>query len=358
MTPKKARNKAQISNVTETSTGSVSAGVGPRGLIRRSRRHTASLFAALFALVMVAIPWPTIWLAQYGRPMEDRRVYSEQIASGYLSFDVGGQGDFWDYVSSEYLWGWLLNLLVREWGLSVVTTFGLISAFVVFIAGQVIARHAHPAFVLLLVNPIFVNLAFSQLRIALAVSLVCVAYLLGRSSAAAWAIRLSLLAAACLVHTSMIVFVGLFIFALWVARTHRSRPYQSFMTLTVGGLLAVGLLGPLRSWFLSEIGDRRADADYLSSSVNFYLIWLIVAFLLTLSWREIRIDPSICFALACLVVVLAGVFFDVYVNRVIAIALPFLVVAISKLPQTWRPFALIAYLAHSGAYWLYWLRLY
>jgi len=347
----------------------VVAGVGPRSATHKAAGaphiargavvpRSGSLVAVVFTTLMVLIPWPAIWLAQNGTPLEDRRVYESQIVNGFLVFDRGVQGDLWSYVSGEYLWGWLLNLFVRELSLPVAIVFAAISAFVLFVAAKVILRHAHPAFLLFLLNPSFVNLAFSQLRIALAMALVAAAYLLKGKLPMIWVLRVSLLTAACFVHTSMIIFVGLFIASGWIAHGNPERgSYASLLKLVVAGLAAVVLLGPLRTWFLSELGDRRVEADYLSSSVSFYLVWLLLAVFLIISWRNIQIVPPVAFAMACLVVVLAGLFFEVYVNRVIAIALPFFVVALAALPRAWRPFAIIAYVVFDVVYWIYWLNI-
>jgi hypothetical protein len=322
-------------------------------------RKSGTIAAVIFTVFMVIVPWPSIWLALYHAPMEDRRVYEQQIASGYLAIDLGLQSGFWDYILNEYLWGWILNLLIRDLGLSSIVAFGAISAFVVYVASKVVVKHAHPCFLLLLINPSFVNLAFSQMRIALAWGLVCVAYLIWDKFRGTELLSVALLAAACFVHTSMVVFVALLSIAAYSTRRRlRTTPFRSYVELVIAGLLAAALLGPLRVVLLGGLGDRRIDVEYLSSSVNFYIVWLILAVLLSINWRGAVINAPIAFSVSCLALVIGGLFIDVYVNRVIAIALPFFVVAIARLSYSLRIVMIAAYLGYNLVYWIYWLRVF
>ncbi|USX45200.1 hypothetical protein [Dietzia kunjamensis] len=307
---------------------------------------------------MVAIPWPAIWMAQVGRPLEDRRVYESQIIYGHLGFDVRTFDDVFSYVSGEYLWGWILNLLVRTNGLSIDLAFGLISAFVTFTACLVITRHAPPMYTLLLFNPSFIDLAFSQLRIATALSMLCTAYLIRGPRTLVLPVRIALLAAACFVHTSMGIFITLFLIAIFVVRRPRIRQSRGRYTLLVGGGFAAALLlGPLRDGILAGLGDRRLGIDYHSYGLRFYFFWICMAIVMTVLWKRINLSVASAYALAALSTILFGLALGVYVNRVIAISLPFLVAAVHAVPKPSRNLLVVAYVGYVGLYWLFWLNM-
>ena len=352
--------KRKGEGVTSTASSGFSLHRG-RGIILYSGMRPSSLsrwIAAFFTAVMGGIPWPEIWQSLYGSPMEDRRVYAMQVASGYLSFDVATYESPIAYITGEYLWGWVLNLLVRTIGLSADASFAVISWFVVFTAARVILRHAPPIYLLMLWNPIFIDLAFSQMRIALAIAVASWAYLIRRRSGIAHTLRAIVLVAASAMHTSAFVFIWLFIVCWHIAtRLMVRRPGLGYAALVLSGTLAAMALGPWRNAILLLIGDRRVSVEYDSSSIKFYLVWAIVLVILTIDWREHALNALSAYSLAVLVSALMGVAVGSYSNRVIAVSLPAIIVAISSISARWRSFAVLAYVGYVVIYWFYWLRL-
>lgn len=323
-----------------------------------ARRRGRVFVAAVFTALMVWVPWPSIWADLYGRPMEDRRVYASQIANHYLSYDLQSFDSLSSYISDEFLWGWILNALIRVAGIPVDLVFGLIGASVVFTAALVVTKHAHPAYTLLLVNPLFVDLAFSQMRIALAISFATWAYLVPGKRTSSWLLRVGFLIAASLTHTSALVFIGIFGCSLLISHfSLRAKPLRSYVVLAGVGVLGALLLGPWRDLFLLELDDRRVGVEYDSSSWKFYVIWVIVAVVLTLDWSSVRPTPGRAYSLAILFTIMLGIILGVYVNRVITVSLPFLMLGIHSLSGRWRDYAVIAYVGYVALHWAYWLHL-
>lgn len=322
------------------------------------RRRGRLLVAVVFTALMVWVSWPSIWADLYGRPMEDRRVYASQIANHYLSYDLQSFDSLSSYISDEFLWGWILNLLIRVAGMPVDLVFGLISASVVFTAALVVTKHEHPAYTLLLVNPLFVDLAFSQMRIALAISFATWAYLVPGKRTSSWLLRVGLLVAASLTHTSALVFIGIFGCSLLISRGRlRAKPLGSYVVLAGVGVLGALLFGPWRGLFLLELQDRRVGVEYDTSSWKFYVIWLILACVLTLDWGSAEPSVGRAYTLSILFTILVGIALGVYVNRVITVSLPFLLLGIQDLSGRWRDYVVIAYMGYATLHWAYWLHL-
>lgn len=316
------------------------------------------ILAMIITAVMLVIPWTEIWQAQVGTPMEDRRVYEGQIINGYLGYDVRSFDDPISYIAHEYLWGWLLNLLARTIGLPIDVTFGIISAFVIFVACLMVLRHASAGYALLLFNPSFIDLAFSQMRMATAMGLMCAAYLVRGPRRLVLPLRAALVIASCFIHTSMAVFLLLFLGALIASRKPElSRPIYRYALLVAGGFAVALLLGPLRGDILADIGDRRVTAEYISYGPRFYVYWIVLAIVMTLTWKLVTISPVTAYALAALFGILFGLALGVYVNRIVAVSLPFLIAAIHAVPKSWRGFLVIAYVVYAAIYWLYWLNI-
>lgn len=313
---------------------------------------------SLFTTFMIAVPWPTLWLRAHGSPMEDRRVYASQLVNGFLSFDVNTFDSALSYVTGEYVWGWVLDLLVRTFELPVDVAFGIISTFIVLTGSLVVARHARAIYATLLCNPIFVDLAFSQMRIGLAIALASWAHLLQRNSVPASILRILLLAVACIVHTSAIIFIGLFLLCHWFANgSLRQRPWWSYAAVGALGVSASILLGPARGSILGQLGDRRALAEYTVSSLKFYLIWVALLSTLTLDWRAAKPSAIRYYSVAALISALLGAFIGVYSNRVLAVSLPMLIASLAGLSARWRPYIVLASLGNAVIYWFYWLHL-
>lgn len=310
-----------------------------------------------FASVFSFIPWPEIWQSLYDRPLEDRRVYSEQIVKGHLAYDAADFDHLLSYISGEYLWGFFLNLLVRTLGFSIEVTFLLISFAIIFTASMLVLEYARPAYLVLLINPIFVDLAFSQMRSGLAIALATWAFLLSRSPRSK-PLQLILIAVASAVHTSAALFIVTFVAAIGFARLSKKRTaLEIYCFLLVLGCLAALALGPLRTGVLLALDDRRASAEYVSAGGKFYLIWLIVIAALSLDWSRVQISAIRAVALTALAAILLGVPLGSYSNRILALSLPFLLAAISSLSERIRPLVVLAYLGYLVLYWSYWLRL-
>ena len=290
----------------------------------------------------------------HGVPQHDRAVYVGQIDGGWLGYDVPGPRNPLDYIRDEYVWGWVLNLLVRVIGLSPDGAFLVITAVAVFTAACIVVRYARPLTLVLLLNPIFVQLVTDQLRISLALSVLGWIYLLGRKHI--WAAA-PLVAVAAVIHTSSPVFAMVLTASVvsgadWPSR----RPAAQYAIMASSGIAGAVLFGPLRDVILGYFGDRRVGEVYRTSSGAFYVFWALLLLALTLSWAETRRTTTGRYALGGLWWVLGAVVTLGYPDRILASILPYVISAMVRLKAPLRDLAVLGYLVNTMILWLFWFR--
>lgn len=216
----------------------------------------AAGLAVLFAICVLAIPFEYL----RGAPFVDFNVYVEKFSSAGVR-DVYDPRGVIDYFRYEVFWDDSVRILVNIVG-TPESALRLISGFVLATnAFLLFRRYGYFLPTILLFNPVFLDLALSQLRIAFAISLVLIAFE-SRSRNLQWLAAL----VATFVHSSIPIFVGVFLVSRFV-ENRASQWSTAQILLTAGALLAllVGALVVGRDAALAAIEDRRA---YLYESVS------------------------------------------------------------------------------------------
>lgn len=314
--------------------------------------HAISRFLAIliFTALMLTPPWDALTGGFVDRAVYETYFGYEQSVLEYASFDTA-----LDYLTNEYLWHFLLGYVIRDLGYQTDGVFYCISLAFLVLISTFFVRQAAPQFLILLCSPIIVDLAFSQLRLTLAISMVLAAYL-SRSRVA----LLVAFAAASFVHTAMVLFGFMLLVAVLVsmrsALVLRTK-LNVLLWLLAAGFLVSLVVSPLRSHVLGLVGDRRAEYSDLSSTWAFNLFWigLLVVFsaqnrLWFRSWRN-------SYSVILLTLVAGATVFRGYSLRFLAASLPVLVLSILALPRSQRTVMLACYSAYLTLQWVYWLRL-
>lgn len=339
--------------------GSSPASIRDTSLEKPSLRYRIPLLPIALASFLLLMPWPAIWESIYGASLEDRRVYTLQIERKYLSFDVMEYDSPLSYITDEYAWGALLNLLSRVLDLPIDTVFFTISFLIVSTAILLVRRNAPDVYLFLLVNPMFIDFAFSQMRLGLGVAIATWAYLLRSKSRWVLPTRILLLIFSACVHTSVGLFIAVFMASRFIAsRTRGTDPFVSYALSIALGIWAALILGPWRNSILSAVDDRRSVVEYGSSSMKFFVIWIFIAILLSADWGRQQPTLTRVVSLVAIITVVAGVPLDAYANRVLVTALPFLVSMIATLEAKLRVFGIVAYWGYLIIHWFYWLDLF
>ncbi len=268
----------------------------------------------------------------------------------YFYFDK-----FLDYFTSEYSW-WFLMKLLEEDQLPVTyeTVFQIISTVFLATSALIVYRRGGLLPLIFLANPLVFELAYSQLRSGLAISILYLVYLFLRRSTYI-AVALCLFAAT--IHTTMIIFLAVYVLCLMTDSEggRLSRwPLGLRVALILGAGVVMGLvIGPLRETLLTLIGDRRAEYLDLSSSPLYLSFWVGLLGLFLIDYRDTFRSIEGRFSLFILSLVTVNVFTGGYSLRFLALAYPFVISTVLMAKPSVKMFAIPAMSIYMIAQWIY-----
>jgi preprotein translocase subunit YajC len=311
-------------------------------------RHV--IIALLFSTVYVSVPWEDL----AGKEFKDRQNYIDYLEYGqsvltYLQFE-----NIVDYVTAEWLWHYMLDELVRSGQMTPDQFFLVISFSLVFLYSLIVLGNASPLYLFLLFNPLVVDFGFTQLRHALAMVFIAMSIF-----TRATAFRIILLSLSALVHTSSVLFVGIFYASKYLVNSYRrSKDVLALRAkiVTLGLGLSV-VLGPAMSAVLSLVGDRRAVERDLSSTITYLSIWILVSVFMLFRIQRTKLDELTIFTLILITTVAFNALTGGYSLRVLSVVFPFYLVTLANSAVHVRLPILVAFAGYSFLQWLYWLRL-
>jgi len=304
------------------------------------------LFAALFSMVE--------WEWVQGGIFVDREVYFSIFRSAPeldISFNFI---QIVAYVVNEQFWSQLIRWLSESVGLSLTTVFGIISFLLVFSYAYFVSSKVGPLAILMLVNPLLVDLAYSQLRMSLAM-----VFLLFAFNSQNWYFRILFLVFGCFIHTASFLFIFIVlcvIFSIRVTCKYRFNRFNCYMLLVFTGFCIALMVGPLRTFILQYLGDRRVVYDASATSWTYASVWIAILGAASFQLSSFFRNHVNAIALVFLSVYTFCTVFSVYGLRFLAAALPFFVVALCRFGSLERAFVVLVYAAYTIVQWLYWIR--
>lgn len=325
-------------------------------LDRNSVIQSISVF--VFSILFVATPWETLYQHFNGDLFNDRQVYinyflHEQNILVQKNFD-----SIASYFTNEVLWHYFIALLVSDFGINIEYVFTIISFLVIYVFGLLFIRWRMVWFLVFLVNPLVVAFAFSQLRLALAMSLLGFAYLSYRKLKT---LPIVLSFGATLIHTGSIFFILIYI-ATNVVGHLRSRKLGNvgllFFFMVVWGVFLSIMAGPAREILLAILNDRRADYDYaeVSSSVLYLSFWVSLIIPFYICRQTIMKFDYGRYAIAIIAIVCMDVVYGGYSTRFLAAGFPCVVASIFRLRGLVKYGTIVLLLAYVVFQWMYWLK--
>lgn len=306
-----------------------------------------SVVGALFSIVFVSVPW-----GQFIGGFVDRSVYIDLFSSGnvvveYLSFE-----SWVTYVTYEWLWNAGVYWMVGQ-GLPIEGILTVMGWLITFTFSLFILRKAGFLYLFFLVNPLFVDLVMSQIRIGVALVFLMIPLFFKRQ------IILVVLCflLAILTHTAAILFFAFYVLASISAEV-RAPYFQKvkFLILIMISLFFSILMGPAREFVLSFLQDRRADYHDMSSSYLYMSYWFFLLFFLCYRNKFWRSDVFSSFYFITLAVACFNAFFSFYSTRFLAVGIPFLAYTVSALPRLSVSKILVfsSYTVYASFQWFYW----
>lgn len=312
------------------------------GKLHRLGKPAIGLAFALFI-------WMVDWVAIRGTPFPDLQNYIMNFDKGayYVSSDPAS---IVEWYAQEYLWRKGIYSLKEIFELASIFSVLTLITLVIF-SVYVTVRAAAPTYILLLLHPQLIDLAFSQVRSAVAMAVIYLALLLP------WrVVKYAFVAVAAFIHSAVLVFAGAFAVGQLITRF---ETFKRHSVLISAGYIAVVIIAltVLKSYLLGSIGDRRADIEINTS--GFLLTAMVTAYALPFIFFHRMFSRKF----AAFVVVLASALcFALYLSnqngiRFVALALPALAVAISAIPDThWRRLTLAAAVAAQVVFFGYWAK--
>ena len=310
-----------------------------------------------FVTVVVAVPWEEIFRAINGYGFIDKGVYSDYFLNRTNILDYKEFNSILSYVSNEFLWHYAIGWLINNTGILIDHVFLAISFITLLIFGLLLAKWQGIYALPLLLNPLVIDFAFSQYRLALAISILSAVYLLHERYRA---ISVALVLTSLFIHSGTTLFILIYA-ATWLVqwlsvRFRIGRSAVFVILFATGGVISL-LIGPLREMILSAIGDRRAEYHDMSSSFLYSLFWIALLIPFYLSRRYLVGLDYARYALVIVSIVFVNVFHGGYSTRFLAAAFPCIVSGILSLQGVMKASVVILFIAYAAFQWLYWFRL-
>ncbi len=237
------------------------------------------LMCAIFSVVYALVPWQSF---SGTGAFEDRSVYYEKISQNIFVSDEKELTNVFDFFTNEIVWDLSLKYISQSISVDTEFLFFCISTLTIFVFSVWLAKPFGIASLLLLINPLIVDFAFSQLRSAFAFCLLAIALWLWRQKFKASAICTMVVAA--FIHSIIPLSILLFICANLITLYNRNKKYfeSAILSLIIGAVVVL-VLGPMRGAILTSIGDRRVDYQSASISLSYMSFWIFAAGALMIS---------------------------------------------------------------------------
>lgn len=322
-----------------------------------NREYRGLILPIFLTGLLSLIPWPEIIYRNFHAILWDREIYIQKIVSGDSLFSYFTYDSLISYFTYEYSWEFMISLIQEnrlpfEYDMF----FQIISSLFIVTSSLVLYRKGGYLAILLMANPLIFDLAYSQLRSALAISLLNILYL-ARPKSNLLSLAVCLLATS--IHTAMAIFLA--IYFLCVATADRGGWLSKWsvemrLVTIVGAGVFIGLLiGPLREVALTLLNDRRAEYGDLASSPLYLSFWIMLFGLFLLNYREFIQSLEGRFSLFILALVAVNIFTSAHSLRFLALAYPYIMATILIARPAIRFFSLAIFSVYLLAQWYFYL---
>ncbi|OBP15338.1 hypothetical protein A5320_08215 [Rheinheimera sp. SA_1] len=314
------------------------------------KKFLSFVAAFIFATAFLLIDWEAL----QGIRFEDRGIYFYMF-QGKPDVEVDfSKETFFFFLFNEQLWNKGVRWLNTSVGLSLNEIFGAVTFLTAFSYSYFIASRVGLLGIIFLINPIFVDLACSQLRMAAAMVLLLFAY-----NVKVRFLIFLLVCAAFFIHTATFLFAFIAFAVYLVIKWSEKYEFQnivSCMLLVFTGFLVALTVGPLRGWILGYLGDRRVNYDVDASNWSYASIWVFILAMCYFQERRFFRDYSNAIAVTFLSVFVFCTVFSVYGLRFLSAALPFIFVSLFRFGSVEKPLVILTFMAFSIVQWIYWVR--
>ena len=316
----------------------------------KEQNYRVWLLAFLYAGIYVfLIPWVDI----IGKEFEDTANYLFRI----IYLQEGGTEAHYSgikWLLDEPVWRFIILALGETFN-----DYRLSLYFISFIGmllyGSFFFRRVEFYVVMiLLLNPMSVNLFIEQVRITLAFGLLLFAYDLSSKY-----LKIVIALIAFMIHASMPIFIGIYFILYYYNSRVEARKYY---LITVGIALGMALFMKFGlNAILTAVGDRHAGYGDIAggSSIAYSIVWFMIASIIAI-FANFENDEERIFAGYAIVFMsffFFGSIFGIYGQRYVAVIMPIIIIAIGYLPPHIKQGTYLFMFSYSLLMFKYWFEL-
>jgi len=306
----------------------------------------AFVYASIYVFL---IPWIDI----LGREFEDTANYLFRIKylyEGGIEANYTGIKWFLD----EPVWRWIILLIGLGFDDYRFALY-IVSFISMLLYGSFFFRRVEWYIVMiLLLNPMSVNLFIEQVRISLAFGILLVAYDVSSKHK-----QLFLAFIAFLIHASMPIFIGVY----YILHYYNNRvEAHKYYLITLGIALGMALFMKFGvDIILTALGDRHAGYGDIASgsSIAYSMSWFIIAITIAVfadfENSEQRVIAG--YAIVFMTFFFFGSILGIYAQRYVAVIMPIIIIAIGYLPRHIKQGTYLFMFAYNLFMFKYWLEL-
>jgi len=207
---------------------------------------------------------------------------------------------------------------------------------------------------ILLLNPMSVNLFIEQVRISLAFGILLVAYDVSSKRT-----QLLLASIAFFIHASMPIFIG--VYSVLHYYNNRVEAHKYYL-ITLGIALGMALFMKFGlDIILTAVGDRHAGYGDISAgsslaySISWFIIAVIIAVFANFENSEQRVLAG--YAIVFMTFFFFGSILGIYGQRYVAVIMPLIIIAIGYLPRHIKQGTYLFMFAYNLFMFKYWFEL-
>lgn len=296
-------------------------------------------FSIILSLIIVNIPW---FNKIPGYLEFDVFNYINMLDSGLYKISLLYEyNSFSSYILNEWLWRKLLVSL-NDIGVGSHFIMLLIIPFLIYFFNLLILLKKNSlAYCWLLIHPIVLPFYLSQLRLAIAISLVFFILFFFKKSKVIYLLLIPI----ALIHTAVVLFLIIFLIVRYILNNISNKNILMIIFVVLGLILAY-VTGPMMADILVAVGDRRADVyteNNLNSSFLSSLYWGVILVLFILSSLKMKVIP---FELAVSIIFLSLIVFSPlfdggYPYRFLSAVFILLILSLRRIDQLNRYLVLI-----------------
>ncbi len=207
---------------------------------------------------------------------------------------------------------------------------------------------------ILLLNPMSVNLFIEQVRIALAFGLLLVAYDVHSKR-----LQIFIVLIAFFIHSSMPIFIGVY----YILHHYNSRiEARKYYLIALGIALGMALFMKFGlDIILTAIGDRHAGYGDISagSSIAYSIVWFMIASIIAIFANFENDEERVIagYAIVFMTFFFFGSILGIYAQRYVAVIMPIIVIAIGYLPRHIKQGTYLFMFAYNLFMFKYWLEI-